>query len=74
MGPDSMHSRILKELADVVAQLFSIRSEKLWLSDTVLSDWKKRNITLIYKKGRKEDLRSCKLVSVTSLPWADPPG
>ena len=32
MGPDDIHPRILKEMADVVAKLLSIVFEELWLS------------------------------------------
>ena len=50
-------------MADVVAELQSIISEKSWLSGEVPSDWKKGNITPIFKKGRKDEP-----VSSTSVP------
>lgn len=55
MGLDSMHSRVQRELADVVVELFII-FEKPWLTGGFLDDWKKGNLTPIYKKGRKNDL------------------
>ncbi|KFQ65901.1 hypothetical protein N334_01642, partial [Pelecanus crispus] len=57
MGPDEMHPRVLRKLADVS-----------WQSGEVPADWKKGNVVPIFKKGRKEDPGNYRPVSLMSVP------
>ncbi|CAM4590483.1 unnamed protein product, partial [Lepidochelys olivacea] len=68
MGPDELHPRVLKELADVIAEPLAITFEISWRLGEVLDDWKKANVVLIFKKGKKEDPGNYRPVSLTSVP------
>ncbi|KAJ7426168.1 hypothetical protein WISP_18107 [Willisornis vidua] len=66
MGPDGIHPRILKELADVIVKSLSMISELSWESREVPADWK-LNTVAIFKKGKKEDPGNYRPVSLTSM-------
>ena len=41
MGPNEMHPRVLRELADVPTELLPVIFEKTWQSGEIPGDWKK---------------------------------
>ncbi|RMC12138.1 hypothetical protein DUI87_11273 [Hirundo rustica rustica] len=55
MGPDDIHPRVMRELADELAKPLSIIYHQSWLTGEVPDDWKLANVTPIHKKGAKED-------------------
>ena len=63
-----MYPRAPRKLADIVTKPLPVIFEMSWQSGGVPHDWKKGNITPIFKKGKKDDPGNYQLVSLTSLP------
>jgi len=67
MDPKGKHSRVLRDLADVIAKPLSIIFERSWRTE-VPEDWRKAKVTPVFKKGKKEDPGNYRPVSLTSIP------
>ena len=66
--PDEIHLRVLRELAEVIAEPPSIiYQHSLWTGE-VPEDWRLASVTLVYKKGFREDSGSYRLVSLILVP------
>ncbi|KFO84771.1 hypothetical protein N320_12665, partial [Buceros rhinoceros silvestris] len=65
--PDGIHSRVLRELAEVLTKPLPIIYQQSWLTRKVPVDWRLANVTSIYKKGRKEDPGTYRPVGLTSV-------
>ncbi|KFQ85035.1 hypothetical protein N337_05384, partial [Phoenicopterus ruber ruber] len=68
MGPDGIHPRVLREMAQVLTKSLSTIYQQSWLTGEVPVDWKLANVKPIYKKGQKEDPGNYRPVSLTSVP------
>ena len=51
MGPDGIHPRVPRELAQVIAEPLAIIYQRSLLTAEVQEDWRLANVTPIYKKG-----------------------
>ncbi|PKU28707.1 rna-directed dna polymerase from mobile element hypothetical protein [Limosa lapponica baueri] len=68
MGPNGIHPRVLRELAEMLTKPFFIIYQESWLIGGVPVDWRLANVRPIHKKGHKEDAGNNRPVSLTSVP------
>ena len=68
MGPDGIHPRVLRELAEVLTKPLSIIYQQSWLTGEVPVDWRLANVMPINKKDWKEDMGNYRPLSLMSVP------
>jgi len=66
-----VHLQVLREQEDEVAKLLTIIFEKSWRSGEVPSDWKRGNITAIFKAVKKRSLREQQASQSHLCAWQD---
>ena len=67
-GPDGITAKFLKEHADAMAPALALLFNKSMEEGVVPEDWRRANVTPIYKKGAKGDPGNYRPVSLTSIP------
>ena len=66
-GPDNIHPKLLHEVAAEVVRPLTLIFQKSVSEGKLPSDWKKANITPIYKKGSRNEAGNYRPVSLTSV-------
>ena len=66
-GPDLFHPYILKNLASEIKRPLHIIFKKSMTQGKLPKDWKKAQVSAIFKKGKKDDPNNYRPVSLTSI-------
>ena len=66
-GPDNMHPRVLREVAEQVSEMLTDIFNSSLESGQVPEDWRVANVTPLLKKGSREELGNYRPVSSTSV-------
>ena len=66
-GPDGVHPRVLQECADLLSEPLAIIFDCCLQIGIVPADWKKGNITPVFKKGTKTDPLNYRPINLISV-------
>lgn len=66
-GPDGIHPRVLKETVDIISYPLALLFNKSMQEGVIPSDWRRANVSPIYKKGCKMTAGNYRPVSLTSV-------
>ena len=66
-GPDQMHPHLLKEMANELSVPLSIIMNKSLQTKSLPKDWKKANVSALFKKGDSKLASNYRPVSLTSI-------
>ena len=69
LGPDNMHPRVLRDVAEQVSELLTEIFNPSLESGQVPENWRVANVTPLFKKGSREELGNYRPVSLTSVVW-----
>ena len=66
-GPDEIHPRMLIELADLISGPLALIMNKTLREKQIPNDWKKANVSPIFKKGARNRAENYRPISLTSI-------
>jgi len=66
-GPDELHPRVLYEVRNEIAFPLKLIFEKSLITNQLPLDWRSANISPIFKKGSKNDVKNYRPISLTCI-------